>query len=297
MEETPVRRTAGTRVIRGAGTLQKRLALAAAPLLVAATGCLLPADGSAARSSQETLALSTTFRGTFGAVASCPSGQGASAIAECYLIEGDAEHGAPPPLVTATGAPGLGRTSLKVTLIFDFPNGSNDPCRVLTLPDARLTVAGRGEIDLAAKNPSCQGGATGRDVFNGSLPFTVTGGSGIYAGATGGGTIELSLLFNNGTSKSDWTGTLTVPGLDFDTTPPTLSGARNTVVTVKKGARAARVRYTVIASDPTDGTVPVTCLPRSGSSFRVGKTRVRCSAVDTSSNAAGASFTVTVRRR
>jgi len=53
----------------------------------------------------------------------------------------------------------------------------------------------------------------------------------------------------------------------------------------------------VAAHDDVDGTVPVTCAPRSGSFFPVGRTRVRCAATDKSANTATASFTVTVRRR
>jgi HYR domain len=61
-------------------------------------------------------------------------------------------------------------------------------------------------------------------------------------------------------------------------------------------AAGARVRYRVSARDATDGPVPAVCLPRSGSVFRVGRTSVGCSAVDTSGNAATARFVVTVRR-
>jgi hypothetical protein len=62
-------------------------------------------------------------------------------------------------------------------------------------------------------------------------------------------------------------------------------------------ARRARVTYAVHASDAVDGTVPVSCRPRSGSRFRIGRTVVRCSATDSSGNTATARFTVRVKRR
>jgi hypothetical protein len=158
----------------------------------------------------------------------------------------------------------------------------------------RLTVAGKGEIDVAVAD------ACVPDAVNGTQTFTVTGGTGSYAGASGSGTLTRvvgPIGAHGRTGTETWTGTLEVPGFDFDTTPPTISGASNKVVKVKKTARRARVTYAVTASDAVDGALPVTCAPRPGSFFRLGRTRVRCSATDTSANTTAASFTVTVKRR
>ncbi len=127
--------------------------------------------------------------------------------------------------------------------------------------------------------------------------FTVTGGTGIYAGASGTGTVKRALgTTPYGSFGSEtWTGTLTVPGLDFDVTRPTLAGATNKTVRAKKGAKSAPVAFRVTAQDDRDGTLPVACSPRSGSRFRIGRTRVTCSSIDGSANTAKASFTVTVR--
>jgi hypothetical protein len=57
----------------------------------------------------------------------------------------------------------------------------------------------------------------------------------------------------------------------------------------------ARVVFNVTARDDRDGTLPVACTRRSGSLFKIGKTRVTCSSSDRSANTAKASFTVTVR--
>jgi hypothetical protein len=49
--------------------------------------------------------------------------------------------------------------------------------------------------------------------------------------------------------------------------------------------------------DGVDGAVPVSCQPRPGRRFPLGKTIVRCAATDSSGNTATAGFTVTVKRR
>ena len=59
--------------------------------------------------------------------------------------------------------------------------------------------------------------------------------------------------------------------------------------------KRVRVTYNVTASDGADGQVPVTCDPRSGSRFPIGRTIVRCSATDSSGNTANASFRIIVR--
>jgi hypothetical protein len=94
-----------------------------------------------------------------------------------------------------------------------------------------------------------------------------------------------------------WIGTLVVPGLEFDVMPPTLSGTTSKTVRAPKGAKRVRVTYTVTASDAVDGQVPVTCVPRSGSRFPIGRTVVRCLATDSSANTVTARFIVTVRPR
>ena len=77
--------------------------------------------------------------------------------------------------------------------------------------------------------------------------------------------------------------------LEFEQTP-----GRGTKA--KKGTKNARVVFTVTGQDDKDGAVATACTPRSGSRFKVGRTRVRCSATDSSGNQATASFAVTVKR-
>ncbi|WP_406495906.1 VWA domain-containing protein [Streptomyces sp. NBC_00846] len=51
-----------------------------------------------------------------------------------------------------------------------------------------------------------------------------------------------------------------------------------------KDKKGARVTYGATAQDATDGTLPVTCTPPSGSLFPVGRTTVTCSATDSAGN-------------
>ena len=192
---------------------------------------------------------------------------------------------------------GLGRVTGK----YSFPlKNVPPPCaagsgKALAYP-MQLTVASKGEIHAAvAEGAACVGGESLRTQ---TQSFAITGGTGVYVGASGSGTLERTLgeQTNSGrVGRERWTGTLSVSGLDFDITAPTLSGAVNKSVKAKKRAKTARVVFRVTATDDRDSTVPVTCTPMSGTRFKVGRTRVKCSATDSSANTSTASFIVTVR--
>jgi hypothetical protein len=155
----------------------------------------------------------------------------------------------------------------------------------------RLVVAGRGEIYFAiADGARC---IDQEPLRNEPQDFRITGGTGIYDGASGSGTLERAVSAGFGTER--WIGTLVVPGLEFDVTPPTFSSARSKTVRAPKGAKRMRVTHTVTASDAVDGQVRVACVPRSGSRLPIGRTVVRCSATDSSANTATAKLIVTVR--
>ncbi len=186
--------------------------------------------------------------------------------------------------------PGLGRVSESY-----IRRGQESPAecgseyfRILS-QTARFSVAGKGELQIVVPATGCLPlTAFDNPTFP---PFTITGGSGAYAGASGTGT--LVQLF--GRRSDTWVGNLVVPGLEFDVTAPTLRGAVAKTVRAPKGANRARVAYKVTASDKKDGALPVSCQPKSGSRFRTGRTTVRCSATDRSGNTGTAKFTITVR--
>jgi large repetitive protein len=78
-----------------------------------------------------------------------------------------------------------------------------------------------------------------------------------------------------------------------DTTPPELPLFD---ITVETTGSSAVVNFDVVATDKVDGTVPVTCDPKSGSTFPAGVTTVNCSATDSSLNSTQGSFRVEVKR-
>ena len=191
----------------------------------------------------------------------------------------------------AETVPGLGEVTLvPYTLIWE---NFGSPCG-RAYAQIPILVAGKGEIDLAWGVNGCWSS----DNFP-LAPVTVTGGSGLYAGAAGGGALEFHFASitgpQTGTRAVTWPGTLNVPGLTFDTTPPEIAGATSKVVKTRVAA-GARVRYSVSATDATDGPVPEACLPKSGSVFPVGRTTVTCTPVDGSGNTATARFAISVKR-
>jgi HYR domain len=203
---------------------------------------------------------------------------------------------------TGTAAvPGLGTVKESHNYVLEngpagcVPSPGADAVRLIP-STVVLTVAGKGSVDLSTSGTGC---LSRIGTLIAKETFTITGGSGAYAGASGGGTVETH--FNppgNSFSGADiWNGTLIVPGYAFDLTPPTIKGAKNRTVRVPRRAKRVRIKYSVTAEDDVDSNVPVTCWPRSGSRFRIRRTRVTCSATDTSANTRTATFTVTVRRR
>jgi hypothetical protein len=219
------------------------------------------------------------------------------AVLEMTSTPGPCPPGSPPDadLCAARTGSGLVRGLGEVSETYTFFVQEGECDRVFETT-ARLQVAGKGELQLAVDQYR---GECTSEALNSDRAFTITGGSGIYAGASGGGTVShRASQTPSGASGTDtWTGTLSVPGLEFDVTPPTLSGAVNKTVQARKGSKRVRVTYRVTASDAVDGSVPVSCQPRSGSRFKIGRTFVKCSATDTSANAKTGRFGVIVKRR
>ena len=201
---------------------------------------------------------------------------------------------------TSTGlSAGLGQVTGTYTFLLDTgpPSCAIGLSRARAYP-VRFSVASKGEIhfELAA-GAECVNELENFAARQQTQTFTVTRGTGIYAGASGTGTVKRALgtTAYGSFGTETWTGTLTVPGLDFDVTQPTLAGATNKSVRARKGAKSTRVAFRVTAKDDRDDALPVACTPSSGSRFKLGRTRVTCSSIDSSANTAKASFTVTVR--
>jgi hypothetical protein len=248
-------------------------------LAAAATAAAAPATP------QSQFAVGTlNLRGTLRVVSTpveCPSGAPIDA-AECRARTGEA------PI------PGLAVVSESYTWSYEIgpptcPANLGKPLAT----NGRLVVAGKGEVHFAlAEGVNC---VDVEPLRNEPQDFTITGGMGLYAGASGTGTVERSLGGGVGTER--WTGTLVAPEVEFDVTPPTLIGAKPKTVRAPKGAKRVRVTYAVSARDDVDGAVPVSCSPRSGTRFQIGRSVVTCSATDASANVRTAKFTITVKPR
>ena len=92
------------------------------------------------------------------------------------------------------------------------------------------------------------------------------------------------------TASSSFTVTIT------DLTAPVIGDVPANITASQTSAAGAVVHYaSPTATDIVMGSVPVSCLPASGSTFAVGATTVDCSATDSAGNTATATFTVTVQ--
>lgn len=249
-------------------------------LFVAVLGSLAVAAVRADADSVGTLQMNNALHGKFNGI-DCAAGN--PATTSCYRN------------VSAFGdlIPGLGKATTTYTLIGD---DFGSACTRVHAEIA-IVVAGKGEIDLAMPISGC---ITLEQLTTRFPPIaiTVSGGSGRYAGASGGGVLDTVIRETGpgaGFSTITWTGTLNVPGLAFDTTAPQITGATGKVVKTRL-AKGARVAYSVKATDATDGTVAAACSPKSGSLFAVGRTTVTCNPTDSSGNPASARFVITVKR-
>jgi hypothetical protein len=188
--------------------------------------------------------------------------------------------------------PGLGRATVHERVL---QSGEMD--LELCEPQTRhgTFTTPRGTIDYVATGIDCpatreQNGGYRAVVAN----WRIVGGSGAFAGATGRG--QESVRVEGQRVFIHLHGDLTAAAAEFDTARPFL-GAVPQVVRVRS-SRATVVRYRVPAGrDAVDGQVAVRCTPPSGTRFRVGRTVVRCEAVDKSGNAAVRTFVVLVTPR
>jgi HYR domain len=257
-------------------------ATVAAPLaLVVALALAGGAAGSPKRGSG-TLQLQSKVGARFS-LSNCPPGTPTRVY--CVRFAGSAD------------LPGLGHATETYTKTVADDRSCPTDRPVAEFTTAVIEVAGKGRIDLSMAGPSCEAQV---QTEVGPLEVTITGGSGRYEGASGRVQFRSSVgEFNNccgcGGSSDSWTGTLTVPGLEFDLTPPVFSGAVSKTVLAPKQAPRVRVRYTVRAKDAVNGSVGAACKPRSGGFFRLGRTVVRCSTTDSSANRATARFRITVK--
>lgn len=244
---------------------------------------------------------------TAAAVSGLERGAGSLGLTATLKLVSTLDGSCPPGVSNTTECPsrrgsgrvaGLGDVTVRYSYLADLghPSCSGGSVKILEYP-VRLTVKSKGDLEIAvAARPDCLSPAAG---LSAAQSFTITGGTGVYAGASGSGTVSRSLsqTSSGAAGPETWKGTLTVAELEFDVTRPVLSGATGKRVNAPRGARSARVTFRVSARDDRDGVLPTTCAPKSGSRFKLGKTRVTCSATDESGNLATATFAITVKAR
>jgi hypothetical protein len=271
--------------VRGRDCRSARVFLGAA-LVVAAfvfAFTLGVGNSAAAKQAVSALQLNGTFTYPTSERNSVPCPTGTDTADQCFQFSGHA------------AIPGLGQVTDSFVLITGDDSLS---CVPLSFTTDVITVGSKGAIDATVGTSGpCNAIPT---------TFKITGGTGMFAGASGSGTFTAKVGDGDDSEidaddPGDWvnnvlTGTLTVPGATFDITAPTISAHPKTV-TVPKKARFARVLYTVTAQDDTDATVQIVCKPPSGSRFKLGQTTVHCTATDSSANTATAKFVITVKHR
>src|SRR5574337_1789204 len=160
----------------------------------------------------------------------------------------------------------------------------------VTVPDTTAPAITAPPVTAQATGPS---GATvtysvsATDLVDGTVPVTCDhlSGSSFPIGST---TVSCNAT-DHASNVSHASFTITVS----DTAQPTITAPP--VTAEATSANGASVTYTVSATDPVDGTVPVTCTPASGTLFGFGITNVDCSASDAAGNVGHASFVVTVQ--
>jgi hypothetical protein len=218
--------------------------------------------------------------------ASCPAGYSPST--ECHTRTGG-----------PVAIPGLGFVSTSYVAALDVaPTGCPaGALKILSYP-AQLMVEDRGAISITVGGSDTCANA-GVPVLSVEQAYTITGGTGVFAAATGSGMVSRTDVgCCPGHATDNWAGTISAPAFLQDLTPPTIEGAHKRVVRAPSHVNRVRVRYRVTALDAIDGALQPTCRPRTGSRFRVGRrTAVRCSVSDLSANFRRAKFTVDVRRR
>ena len=129
--------------------------------------------------------------------------------------------------------------------------------------------------------------ASANDIVDGSVPTNCAPASGstFLLGST---TVNCSAVDSHSNSAN---GSFIINVQDPD--GPTLNLPAN-IVTEATSPAGAVVDYSASATDIADGSVPVTCLPASGSVFPLGPTTVNCTASDSDGNTNNASFLITI---
>jgi large repetitive protein len=183
----------------------------------------------------------------------------------------------------------IGNTRVDCTATDDSGNTSSDSFQVRVRDTQAPTVTVPTPIEVGTNGLSAVVSftVTASDAVDGTLTPTCSHASG---SAFGIGTTTVTCTAIDA-SRNSGSGSFTVTVRDA--APPALNLPAN--VTADATSAAGRVvTFSASASDVVDGARPVTCSPISGSTFRIGRTTVTCTARDAAGNNASGSFVVTI---
>ena len=199
--------------------------------------------------------------------------------------------------VGSAGVAGLGQTTVSYVKTLGEAE-CPDEAPVRHFDTVVFDVAGKGTIEMA------ETGFCGPPAPATVGPISaVTGGTGVYAGASG------LLSYTSSTTPPQRCATVSAVGRATSgaarspcramrsTSPPRCCPGPCRGRYGPEAGQAGPSAYQVAASDDVDASATAACKPASGTAFRLGRTRVTCTATDSSANTSRATFTVTVKRR
>jgi hypothetical protein len=199
--------------------------------------------------------------------------------------------------VSCLPAPGalfpLGSTTVSCSAQDSAGNSTTLSFSVIVRDTTPPTIAAHADVTAEASGSSGATVAyvspTAADNLDGPVPVSCLPVSGSLF-ALGSTTVTCSANDSAGNTASS-----SFAVLVRDTTSPTIA-AHADLTAEATGPSGANVAYSQpAATDAVDGSVPVSCLPASGSLFPIGSTQVTCGAHDAAGNVSGSSFTVHVR--
>jgi len=169
-----------------------------------------------------------------------------------------------------------------------FPEGSSVYARkTFTLPAGATSLHLDGTIDNAADvyvNGTYEGSYFGGSCDKGTIQVDVPDGD---LNPDGSNVVAVVATDFGSLSFFDLRGTYHVP-------PPTVTVPADQTLEAT-GPSGAVDTFTASASSALDGSLPADCTPASGSTFPLGTSAVRCTAIDSVGNGGSATFNVTVR--
>src|SRR6266498_1186657 len=186
------------------------------------------------------------------------------------------------PITTSYSDTGTGTYNDNADFTLHVTGSSDTTAPVLSLP-SNITTEATGPSGAVAIFS-----ASALDIVDGSVAVTCIPASGSTF-AIGTATVTCSATDAAGNTG---TGSFTVKVQD--TTAPVLSLPSN-ITTEATGPSGAVAIFSASALDIVDGSVAVTCIPASGSTFAIGTATVTCSATDAAGNTGTGSFTVKVQ--